>query len=276
MSAIVQYILTSYRKIPDLESIVSRSPPQTVARGDGHGADLEATATEILQVQSMVQELFEPNIGDEVPLWQRLSGLFGSLGSRFADIGWFVGALRMSYHDVRIRCALANLQSQPISTDLSRSSMIQAAPPHHVEFLDAIARLLHHRSLYSANQFCFNDARKASKEAIRIQSEFCMHDPANKEFVSAFSWMQRHFSSFRRQDAAFNVIVCRSVGNMESFPADVTKFDKARGALRYGIQVGSSTIAIGALLASGPIAAGAIFATGWAMGESLSFINRRS
>jgi hypothetical protein len=244
-----------------------------VAKGAGHGGDLEETAEEILVVQLMVQELFEPNIRDEILLWQILSRFFGSLGSRFAEIGWFVGALRMSYHDVRIRCALA----QPISADLSKSSIIPAEPPYDdVEFLDAIARLLHHRSLYSANQFCFNDARKASKEAIRIQRELCMHYPANIEFASAFSWMERHFASFRRQDAAFNVIVCRSVGNMESFPADVTKFDKARGVLRYGIQVGSSTIAIGALIASGPIAAGAIFATGWAMGESLSFINRRS
>jgi hypothetical protein len=247
-----------------------------VGRGDRHGGDLEATAEEILQLQSLVQELFEPNIGDEVPLWQMLSRIFGSLGSRFADIGWFIGSLRMSYHDVQIRCALANLQSHPISADLSRSSIIPASPPYHMEFLDAVARLLHHRSLYSANQFCFNDARKASKESIRIQRELCMHDPANMEFKAALSWMERHFSSFRRQDAAFNVIVCRSVGNMESFPADVTKFDIARGSLRHGIQVGSSMIATCALIASGPIAAGAIFATGWAMGESLSFINRRS
>jgi len=276
MSAIVQYILTSYRKIPDLpviESIVSRSPPQTVARGDGHGADLEATATEILQVQSMVQELFEPNIGDEVPLWQRLSGLFGSLGSRFADIGWFVGALRMSYHDVQIRCALANFQSHQISPDLSRSSIIPAAPPYHVEFLDAIARLLHHRSLYSVNQFCFNDARKASKEAIRIQSELCMHDPANKEFASALSCMQSHFSSFRRQDAVYKVVLSRLVGEWKSYPADVTQLDIARAALCTVIQVGFMVTAFAFLIARGPIAAGAIFATGLAIGE---YLTRRS
>ena len=255
---------------------MSRSRPQTVGRNEGHGGDLEATAAEIQQIQAMVQTLLEPNIGDEVPLWQMLARTFGSLGSRFADIGWFVGALRMSYHDVQIRCALANFLSHPIPADLSRSSIIPAAPLYHVELLDATAKLLHHRSLYSANQFCFNDARKASKEAIRIQSELCMHEPANVEFKPALSWMQRHFASFRRQDAAYNVIVCRSIGNMETFPADVTKFDIARGLLRQGIQVSSCIIAIVSLLAAGPMAAGAVFATGWAIGESLSFINRRS
>ena len=60
------------------------------------------------------------------------------------------------------------------------------------------------------------------------------------------------------------------------FPADVTKFDIARGLLRQGIQVSSCIIAIVSLLAAGPMAAGAVFATGWAIGESLSFINRRS
>ena len=225
----------------------------------------------------MVETLLEPNIGDEVLLWQMLARIFGSLGSTFADIGWFVGALRMSYHDVQIRCALANFQSHPTSADLSRSSVTPAAPPspYHVEFLDAIAKLLHHRSLYSANQFCFNDARKASKEAVRIQHELCMYEPANEEFKSALSWMQRHFASFRRQDAAYNGILCRAIGKVEKFPADVTKFDIARGALRHGIQQSSGMAAFFVLLASGPIPAVAIFATGWATGEYLSYINRR-
>ena len=191
-------------------------------------------------------------------------------------MGWFVGALRMSYLDVQIRCALANLQSHPKLADFSKSSIIPAAPPYYVELLDAVAKLLHYRSLYSANKFCFNDARKASKQAIRIQCELCKHEPANVEFKSALSWMQRHLASFRRQDATYNVIVCRSVGNMEKFPADVTKFDIARGSLRQGIQVGSASIAILSLLAGGPIAAGAIYASGWAIGEYLSHINRRS
>jgi len=192
-------MLTSYLKIPGLlviESIVARSPPQTVGKGNNHSSDLEATAAEILAVQSKVQGLFKPNIGDKVQLWQMLSRFFGSLGLRFADIGWLVGAFQMSYHDVQIWCALANFQSHQVSPDLSRSLIIPAAPPYYVEFLDAIAGLLHYWSLYSATQFRFNDARKANKEAIRIQSKLCLHDPANKEFASALSRTQRHFSSF--------------------------------------------------------------------------------
>lgn len=273
-------VLRTALAIPDLsviKSIVLRSPPQTVRRGDGHGSDLEAIAEEISKSQAqLMQELSKANASDEVLAWQQLPRLFGSLGSRFADIGWFVGALQMSYHDVQIRCALANSQSQPIPGDLSKSSITPAAPPYLVEYLDAIARLLHHRSLYSANQFCFNDARKASKEAIRIQHELCMHDSANSEYRSTLLWMQRHLSSFYRQDAAYNVVVCRLVGNKESFPADVTKLDIARGALRPVIQVFFTVITGFCLIATRPIAAGAIFATGWATGEYLSFINRRS
>ena len=239
---------------------------------------MEATAAEILQVQSIVQTLFEPSIGDEVPLslWQMLANIFGSLSSRFSDIGWYVGALQMSYHNVQIRCALANFQSYPTPKNLSKSSIIPVAPPYHVELLDSIAKLLHHRSVYSANQFCFNDARKASKEAIRIQHEPCMHDPANVEFKSALSWMQKHFASFRFQDAAYKIVVLRSIGKMEPFPADVTKFDIVRGFLRQTIEIGFCMIAIVYFIVHGPIAAGAIYTTGWAIGESLSFINRRS
>ena len=259
-------------KIPDLpviESIVSRSPspPQTVGRNDGHAGDLEATAAEILQVQSIVQTLFEPSIGDEVPLslWQTLANIFGSLSSRFSDIGWHVGALQMSYHDVQIRCALANFQSHPTPVDLSRSSIFPTAPPYHVELLDSIAKLLHHRSVYSAHVYCFNDARKASKEAIRIQSELCMHEPANVEFKSTLSWMQRHFASIRRRDGAYEVFATGSDTNME-FPADITTFDILRGQLLFSLGIYSTLIAIPFLLL------GAIFATG----QCLSFINRRS
>jgi hypothetical protein len=277
MNAIVQWILTSYPKIPDLPEIESIVRIQIVGRTHGRGGDFEATAGEILQVQSMVQELFKPNIGDEVPLWQMLSRRFGSLSSRFADMGWIVGALRMSYHDVHIRCALANLQSQPISLDLSESSIIPEAPPHHVEFLDAIARLLYHRSVYLEKKTCFNDARKASKEAIRIQRELRMHDPANVEFASAFSWMQKHLDSFRRQDAAYNVALMVVNGEiLETFPTDVTDFDLACGFLQLGIYIGSVVIAFLFLIARRPMVAVATFATGWAMGEWISFINRRS
>ena len=78
---------------------------------------------------------------------------FWKSSSTFAEIGWFVGALRMSYHDVQIRCALANFQSHPAPVDFSRSSMIPSAPSYHVELLYATAKLLHHRSLYSATNF---------------------------------------------------------------------------------------------------------------------------
>jgi len=261
-------------ELPVIESIVSQSPPDLhiVPRSDG--CDLEATIDEILQIKSMVQSLLEPNIDNEV--WQALARLFGNLGSRFAEIGWFVGALRMSYHDVQIRCALANLQS-PLSADLSTSSINPSTPgPHHVEFLDAIARLLHHRSLYSANGFCFNDARKASRQAIRIQRELCLHDVVKPEYKSNLSWMERHLSSFRRQDAAYNVIVSRSVGNMVDTPADVSRSDVARGFLRLGIQHMSGMAAVISLIAVGPVAAGAVVVTGWGLGEGVSFFNRRS
>ena len=231
-------IVTDYSKIPDLpviEYIVSRSAPRTVARNDGHGSDLEATAAEILQVQSMVQTLFKLRIGDdsdEVPLslWQTLAKIFGSLSSRFSDIGWYVGALRMSYHDVQIRCALANFQSQPTPADLSRSSILPAAPPYHVELLVAIAKLLHHRSVNSAHLNCFNDARKASKEAIRIQSELCIHEPENVEFKLALSWMQRCFASIRHRDGAYDADV---FDIHRVLPADTTKFDEVRAVLRH-------------------------------------------
>jgi len=261
-----------------IESIVSRSPPERhiVGRKDGHGVDFVATASEILQVQTMVQTLLEPNNDNELPQWQMLAKIFGSLGSRIADMGWFVGALRMSYLDVQIRCALANFQSHPTLADLSKSSIIPAAPPYQVELLDAVAKLLHYRSLYSANKFCFNDARKASKQAIRVQCELCNHEPANVEFKSALSWMQKHFASFRRQDAAYNVIVSRSVGNREEYPADVTKFDIARGFLHQVVQVGACMMVIFSLLDGRRKTAGAICASGWAIGEYLSHINRRS
>jgi uncharacterized protein YhdP len=62
---------------------------------------------------------------------------------------------------------------------------------------------------------------------------------------------------------------------MVPFPADVNKFDIARGTLRQAIEVGSGMVAIFSLIAGGPIVAGAVFASGWGIGESLSFINRR-
>lgn len=233
-----------------------------------------ATAAEILQVKSMVQTLFEPSIGDEVPLslWQMLARIFGSLSSRFADIGWYVGALRMSYHDVQVRCALANFQSQPMPADLSRSSMIPAAPPYHVEFLYAIAKLLHHRSVCSAHIYCFNDARKASKEAIRIQSELCNHEPANVEFKLILSWMQRLFAAIRRRDGAYDAVLFNL---LDINPTDVTTFDDLRGRLRLFLQVSSTVIAIPCLLAGWWVTAGPIIVTGWGIGEGLSFINRR-
>ena len=225
----------------------------------------------------MVQTLFEPGIGDEVPLslWQMLANIFGSLSSRFSDIGWYVGALRMSYHDVQIRCALANFQSHPTPADFSRSSIILAAPPYYVELLNSIAKLLHHRSVYSANQNCFNDARKASKEAIRIQSELCMHEPTNVEFKLALSWMQRYLTSIRRKDGAYDAVIYESVV-YRVLPADTTKFDEIRAVLRLLLQVYSSIISIFCLLAGRPIAAVAVFGTGWGIGEYLSLINRRS
>ena len=88
--------------------------------------------------------------------------------------------------------------------------------------------------------------------------------------------MEKHFSSFQCQDAAYNVILCQAIGNMKSFPTDVTKFDITHRALWHGIQQGSGIIAFFALIASGPITAGTIYATGWAMGEYLTFINKRS
>ena len=66
MNATVQSILTSYPKIPDLpviELIVSRTLFRwTVGRGGDYGRDLVATAAEILQVKSVVVELFKPNM----------------------------------------------------------------------------------------------------------------------------------------------------------------------------------------------------------------------
>ena len=273
-------IVTDYSKIPDLpviEHIVSQSPPRTVGRNDGQGSDLEATATEILQVQSMVQALFKPSIDDEVllSLWQTLAKIFGSLSSRFSDIGWYVGALRMSYHDVQIRCALANSQSYPTPADLSRSSIIPAAPPYHVELLDAIAKLLHHRSVNSAHLNCFNDARKASKEAIRIQSELCIHEPENVEFKSTLSWMKRYFASIRCRDGAYDAVAFDTI-KRRVLPADTTKFDEVRAVLRLLLQVYSTIIAIFLLPAGWWITGGTVLATGWSIGEYLSFINRRS
>ena len=144
-----------------------------------------------------------------------------------------------------MRCALANFQSHPTPADLSRSSIIPAALPYYVELLNAIAKLLHHRSLYSANQFCFNHARRASKQAIRIQSDLCMHEPENMKFKSALSWMEKHFDSFKLEDAAYNVIVHRALhGINEQYPADVTKSDILRATIRYRILVGSGAIAV--------------------------------
>ena len=96
----------------------------------------------------------------------------------------------MSYHDVQICCALANFHSHQISPDLSRSLIIPAAPLYHMEFLDAIARLLHHWSLYSTNQFCFNSARKANKESICVQHELCIHDPENTVLIQSIQQSQ--------------------------------------------------------------------------------------
>lgn len=88
---------------------------------------------------------------------------------------------------IQIRCVLANFQSQPTPTDLSRSTIILAALLYHVELPDVIAMHLHYRSLQT------NDARKASKGTIRIQCELYIHEAANIEFKSAFfHGMQRH------------------------------------------------------------------------------------
>ena len=83
---------------------------------------------------------------------------------------------------IQIRCVLANFQSQPTPTDLSRSTIILAALLYHVELPDVIAMHLHYRSLQT------NDAWKASKGTIRIQCELYIHEAANIEFKSAFSW----------------------------------------------------------------------------------------
>jgi hypothetical protein len=99
--SILQQTLTSYPKIPDLpviEFIVHRSPVEADWHHNivpsSNGRDFGATIAEIRQIKSVVQSLPEANINNEV--WQTLARLFGSLGSRFADIGWFVVALRMS------------------------------------------------------------------------------------------------------------------------------------------------------------------------------------
>ena len=161
MNATVQSILTGYPKIPDLpaiESIVSRTPLRwSVGRGNDHGGDLVETAAEILHVQSVVQKLFKPNTGDEVPRWQMLSILFGSLGKWFADIGWFIGALRMSFHDVHIRCAL---QSQPIPRPFEILDNSSSA-----SVLCGILGCYREASVPSVLVFgkiCLNDARKAT------------------------------------------------------------------------------------------------------------------
>ena len=65
--------------------------------------------------------------------------------------------------------------------------------------------------------------------------------------------MEKHLSSFRLKDGAYNIVVSRAVGNMVDIPADVTKFDMTRGVLRLGIQYITGM--------------GAAVATGWGLRE---------
>ena len=66
------------------------------------------------------------------------------------------------------------------------------------------------------------------------------------------------------------------VGGNGTIPADFTGFDIARAALRHVIHFGSNSIAL-ITFASGQLPiAGTTLAAGWAIGESLSYINRRS
>ncbi|KDR74269.1 hypothetical protein GALMADRAFT_269195 [Galerina marginata CBS 339.88] len=268
-------------EIPDLpviESIVARFPPERhiFGRGYGHCKDWKATTAEISQIKEMVQDLLDPNVDEGVPFWQTLSRRFESLGARFAALGWFIGSLRMSYHGVEIRCALATFWSQSISTDISNLPVSPTDRAWHMETLGAIAKLLHHRSMYAANEYCFNDARRASKQAIQIQSELHLHDTTNEELKSTLSQMQKHLSTFNRQDAAYNIVVSRSIGKALPIPADVTDFDIARGRLRQMIEVLFSMGAMVSLLTRGPRVAVPVFATGWGIGEYISSINRRS
>ena len=67
MNATVQWIFTSYLKIPDLPEFRNRIHSVSIPDPDCGQKPwpwwrFEATAAEILQVQSLVQELFEPNI----------------------------------------------------------------------------------------------------------------------------------------------------------------------------------------------------------------------
>ena len=115
-------------------------------------------------------------------LWLRTLRLenFGSLGSR---VVWFVYALRMSSHDVHaLNCQSPNA-CRPFEIHIN-----SIGPIMWNCWMSLRSWYLCIRSLYSANQFyTINDARKASKGAIRIQRELCMHEPAKMEFKSALS-----------------------------------------------------------------------------------------
>ena len=214
---------------------------------NGHGSDLKATAAKVLQVQSMVKTLLEPNIGNDVPLWQKLASLRGFLEVKLNVCrDWLVR--RCSANELPWCSNTLRLRQLPVPPSTSR--LFEILYDSIGAFLPCGIVVCHCEAsappvLVFCNQFCFNDARKARKEAIRIQHERCIHEPSNLEFKLALSWMQRHIASFRRhwQDAAYNVVLSRSVGKMVQIPADVTKFDIARGSLLYGIQVSSVTIA---------------------------------
>ncbi|KAJ7583279.1 hypothetical protein C8J56DRAFT_1167210 [Mycena floridula] len=203
--------------------------------------------------------------------WNTLARLFGRLSSKFADMGWLARALRMSYYELVIQTGLSNDQCVSTSAGLAPGTAVPS-----VDLLETTARASHHCSLYMANSYRFNDARRASKEAISAQAKLCVHVPTNAQFKLDLSKMEKHLATFKSQDAAYNVIVCRSVGNRVEYPPDVTKLDIFRGALRQGVEVGSTMFAIIGLISFGWLPAAAIFGAGKCIGASLSSMNRRS
>ena len=151
--------------------------------------------------------------------WQMLSRLFKSLGPslRFADIGWFIGALRMSYHEYSSRMFTYAVPS-PFSTNIpSRTSETPLSPQQRlrtrVELLDDLSW-----------GFCSSDpyilqtnfastmlGRQVRKLFAFKESSVCRGmSPANKESMSALSWMQRHL-------LLSHAILWRLVGGIEHF-----------------------------------------------------------
>ena len=87
--------------------------------------------------------------------------------------------------------------------------------------------------------------------------------------------LQPNNMSIKRKDAEYNILLADSQGH-GTIPADFTGFDIARAALRHVIHFDSNCIAL-ITFASGQLPiAGTTLTAGWAMGESLSYINRRS